>query len=134
MDLCRHSLGPFWYQLILTNHSLYINMMMCKGILLNNTPFHLFINTIITITTKFYFYQIFNFKIFLFLSSNIIAKYYNESCIGERYIGQQLGANPPHLFAIAEDSYANLRRHNRDQSILISGESGYVLYYQLKIP
>ena len=42
-----------------------------------------------------------------------------------RYIGKQLGANPPHLFAIAEDSYANLRLHNRDQSILISGESGY---------
>lgn len=41
-----------------------------------------------------------------------------------RYIGQQLGSNAPHLFAIAEDSYANLRSHNKDQSILISGESG----------
>jgi hypothetical protein len=44
-----------------------------------------------------------------------------------RYTGQQLGANPPHLFAIAEDAYSSLRLHDRDQSILISGESGYVI-------
>lgn len=42
----------------------------------------------------------------------------------QRYVGRAIGDMPPHLFAIAEDTYTSLRRYNKDQSILISGESG----------
>lgn len=42
----------------------------------------------------------------------------------KQYIGQHLGALPPHIFAIANHTYTNLLAHNRNQSCIISGESG----------
>ena len=41
----------------------------------------------------------------------------------QRYIGRQIGDMPPHLFAIAEDTYTSLRRYHKDQAILIAGQA-----------
>ncbi|XP_029309255.1 LOW QUALITY PROTEIN: unconventional myosin-VIIb-like [Cottoperca gobio] len=42
----------------------------------------------------------------------------------ELYHGRKLGELPPHIFAIAESCYCNMRRHLRNQCCIISGESG----------
>lgn len=44
--------------------------------------------------------------------------------IVEEYRGARLGELPPHVFAIADAAYRNVRATQRMQSILISGESG----------
>uniref|UniRef100_UPI00358E9D69 unconventional myosin-VIIa n=1 Tax=Myxine glutinosa TaxID=7769 RepID=UPI00358E9D69 len=41
-----------------------------------------------------------------------------------RYINKKIGEVPPHIFAIADNCYGNMRRHNHDQCCIISGESG----------
>ncbi|VDN08123.1 unnamed protein product [Thelazia callipaeda] len=48
---------------------------------------------------------------------------YNASMI-MRYKKQSLGTLPPHIFAIADKAYRDMRRHHESQSIIISGESG----------
>lgn len=40
------------------------------------------------------------------------------------YSGKRRGELEPHLFAIAEEAYRNMLRENRNQSIIVSGESG----------
>uniref|UniRef100_A0AAR2IU14 Myosin motor domain-containing protein n=1 Tax=Pygocentrus nattereri TaxID=42514 RepID=A0AAR2IU14_PYGNA len=40
------------------------------------------------------------------------------------YHGRRLGELPPHVFAIADSCYYNLRRNQRNQCCVISGESG----------
>ncbi|XP_055007885.1 unconventional myosin-VIIa-like isoform X2 [Boleophthalmus pectinirostris] len=40
------------------------------------------------------------------------------------YHGRKLGELPPHIFAIAESCYYNMKRHSRNQCCIISGESG----------
>uniref|UniRef100_A0A3B4B946 Myosin motor domain-containing protein n=1 Tax=Periophthalmus magnuspinnatus TaxID=409849 RepID=A0A3B4B946_9GOBI len=40
------------------------------------------------------------------------------------YHGRKLGELPPHIFAIAEACYFNMKRHSRNQCCVISGESG----------
>ncbi|XP_061791016.2 unconventional myosin-VIIb-like [Nerophis lumbriciformis] len=40
------------------------------------------------------------------------------------YRGKKLGELPPHIFAIAESCYFNMKRHRRNQCCIISGESG----------
>ncbi|XP_039618680.1 unconventional myosin-VIIa [Polypterus senegalus] len=40
------------------------------------------------------------------------------------YTNKRLGELPPHVFAIADGCYFNMRRHRRDQCCIISGESG----------
>lgn len=40
------------------------------------------------------------------------------------YHGRQLGELPPHVFAIADSCYFNMRRNRRNQCCIISGESG----------
>lgn len=40
------------------------------------------------------------------------------------YHGRKLGELPPHIFAIAESCYYNMKRHQRNQCCIISGESG----------
>ncbi|PVU95808.1 hypothetical protein BB561_001576 [Smittium simulii] len=42
----------------------------------------------------------------------------------EAYAGQVRGELEPHLFAIAEDAYQGMVRDNRNQTIIVSGESG----------
>ncbi|XP_062406307.1 unconventional myosin-VIIa-like [Sardina pilchardus] len=41
-----------------------------------------------------------------------------------RYHGRQLGELPPHVFAIADSCYFNMRRNRLNQCCIISGESG----------
>jgi myosin V len=42
----------------------------------------------------------------------------------EQYRGVQLGEISPHVYAIADTAYAQMRKEKRSQSILVSGESG----------
>ncbi|CAJ0562687.1 unnamed protein product, partial [Mesorhabditis spiculigera] len=40
------------------------------------------------------------------------------------YRGKSIGQLPPHVYAIADKAFRDMRRHGRSQSILVSGESG----------
>ncbi|KAJ3597015.1 hypothetical protein NHX12_003415 [Muraenolepis orangiensis] len=40
------------------------------------------------------------------------------------YSGQDMGDMDPHIFAVAEEAYKNMARDERNQSIIVSGESG----------
>ncbi|XP_043358593.1 unconventional myosin-Vb-like isoform X5 [Dermochelys coriacea] len=40
------------------------------------------------------------------------------------YSGQNMGDMDPHIFAVAEDAYKQMARNNKNQSLIISGESG----------
>ncbi|KAJ3226145.1 cytochrome c oxidase subunit 1 [Clydaea vesicula] len=42
----------------------------------------------------------------------------------KKYVGKKLVDEPPHIFAIAEAAYFNLKSDKKNQSIIISGESG----------
>ncbi|CAI5440350.1 unnamed protein product [Caenorhabditis angaria] len=42
----------------------------------------------------------------------------------QAYRGKSLGQKEPHIFAIADKSYREMRRHQTSQSIIVSGESG----------
>ncbi|ERE78205.1 myosin-VIIa [Cricetulus griseus] len=41
-----------------------------------------------------------------------------------QYTNKKIGEMPPHIFAIADNCYFNMKRNNRDQCCIISGESG----------
>uniref|UniRef100_A0A1I7TBZ7 Unconventional myosin heavy chain 6 n=1 Tax=Caenorhabditis tropicalis TaxID=1561998 RepID=A0A1I7TBZ7_9PELO len=40
------------------------------------------------------------------------------------YKRKRIGELPPHIFAIADNAYTNMRRERKNQSVIISGESG----------
>ncbi|CAG5130121.1 unnamed protein product, partial [Candidula unifasciata] len=40
------------------------------------------------------------------------------------YRDKKIGELPPHIFAIADNSYGSMRRYQHDQCVIISGESG----------
>ncbi|XP_018595080.2 unconventional myosin-Vc isoform X2 [Scleropages formosus] len=40
------------------------------------------------------------------------------------YSGQNMGDMDPHIFAVAEEAYKQMARKNKNQSIIVSGESG----------
>ncbi|KAB7505344.1 Unconventional myosin-Vb [Armadillidium nasatum] len=40
------------------------------------------------------------------------------------YRGQQMGDLDPHIFAVSEEAFTKMERENKDQSIIVSGESG----------
>lgn len=40
------------------------------------------------------------------------------------YKRRKIGELPPHIFAIADNVYSNMRKHEKNQSVIISGESG----------
>ncbi|KAJ3153343.1 cytochrome c oxidase subunit 1 [Geranomyces michiganensis] len=42
----------------------------------------------------------------------------------KKYMGKRHNENPPHIFAIAEAAYSNVRHSKVNQSVIISGESG----------
>ncbi|GAB4821968.1 hypothetical protein N2152v2_009014 [Parachlorella kessleri] len=42
----------------------------------------------------------------------------------EQYLGRNLGELSPHVYAIADAAYRQMRREKKSQSILVSGESG----------
>ena len=44
--------------------------------------------------------------------------------IMRQYSGQRRGELEPHLFAVAEEAYRTMIREQRNQSIIVSGESG----------
>lgn len=48
---------------------------------------------------------------------------YNDDQI-KLYQDKKIGELPPHIFAIGDNAYTNMRRFHRHQSIIISGESG----------
>uniref|UniRef100_A0A0R3RFG9 Myosin head n=1 Tax=Elaeophora elaphi TaxID=1147741 RepID=A0A0R3RFG9_9BILA len=48
---------------------------------------------------------------------------YTES-ICKMYIGKRRTEMPPHLFAVSDEAYRNMINHHRNQSLLITGESG----------
>lgn len=48
---------------------------------------------------------------------------YNTDVV-RRYVGQRIGLLPPHVYAVAEAAYKHMFEFGRNQSILISGESG----------
>ncbi|XP_060917899.1 unconventional myosin-Vb isoform X3 [Labrus mixtus] len=48
---------------------------------------------------------------------------YGEEVI-EAYSGQNMGDMDPHIFAVAEEAYKQMARDERNQSIIVSGESG----------
>lgn len=41
------------------------------------------------------------------------------SAILQRYIGKRIGLEPPHIFAVADEAYRNLRERDQNQSIII---------------
>jgi myosin-5 len=47
-----------------------------------------------------------------------------SSDIVQAYAGRKKGELEPHLFAIAEDAYRCMIRDRRDQTVIVSGESG----------
>lgn len=48
---------------------------------------------------------------------------YNNQLL-RSYIGKRLGDMPPHIFGIAEAAYNNVAKLKKNQSVIISGESG----------
>uniref|UniRef100_A0A3B4WI83 Myosin motor domain-containing protein n=1 Tax=Seriola lalandi dorsalis TaxID=1841481 RepID=A0A3B4WI83_SERLL len=48
---------------------------------------------------------------------------YGEEVINA-YSGQNMGDMDPHIFAVAEEAYKQMGRDERNQSIIVSGESG----------
>ncbi|XP_047136669.1 unconventional myosin-Ia isoform X1 [Hydra vulgaris] len=48
---------------------------------------------------------------------------YSEDVISE-YRTKNVFECPPHVYSLADDAYCNMRDYNRDQCIIISGESG----------
>ncbi|EYB92469.1 hypothetical protein Y032_0193g1385 [Ancylostoma ceylanicum] len=40
------------------------------------------------------------------------------------YKRKKIGELPPHIFAIADNAYSNMKKHRKNQSVVISGESG----------
>ena len=71
--------------------------------------------------------EIFKMNIGIFKNLDIISAISFVSFFQDyvfRYHGQKLGSLPPHLFAIAESAYKSLQYDVKDQSLVISGESG----------
>ena len=69
-------------------------------------------------------------KIYTYVGSILIAvnpyffyPIYNPTYIRE-YQSVKLGELPPHIFAIADDTYNSMLSSKQDQSVIISGESG----------
>lgn len=52
-----------------------------------------------------------------------IADLYSSKTISE-YRGKSLGQKEPHIFAIADRAYREMRRSKSSQSVIVSGESG----------
>ncbi|XP_025064123.1 unconventional myosin-Vb-like isoform X2 [Alligator sinensis] len=47
-----------------------------------------------------------------------------EEAVIHAYSGQNIGEMDPHIFAVAEEAYRQMSREDKNQSLIISGESG----------
>lgn len=65
-----------------------------------------YVGSILIAINPYYFYSIYNPK------------------YSSLYQGRPLGELPPHVFAIADDSYSSMLNDKMDQAVIISGESG----------
>lgn len=52
-----------------------------------------------------------------------LSNLYSSTTI-KTYQGKSLGVLPPHVFAIGDKSYRDMRAFRQSQSIIVSGESG----------
>jgi myosin-5 len=50
---------------------------------------------------------------------------YSQETMRE-YSGKRRGELEPHLFAVAEEAYRNMANQGNNQSIIVSGESGFL--------
>ncbi|XP_067845294.1 myosin VIa isoform X3 [Heptranchias perlo] len=70
-------------------------------------------------------------KIYTYVANILIAvnpyydipKLYSSESI-QKYKGRSLGTLPPHVYAIADKAYRDMKVHKLSQSIIVSGESG----------
>ncbi|TKR77185.1 hypothetical protein L596_018202 [Steinernema carpocapsae] len=70
--------------------------------------------------------QIYTYVANILISINpyeIIPDLYSDATI-KAYQGKSIGSMPPHIFAIADKAYRDMRRLSQSQSIIVSGESG----------
>ena len=72
----------------------------------SNKDIYTYVGSILISINPYYFYSIYNPK------------------YGSMYQGKDLGALPPHIFAIADSSYHTMLAERQNQSVIISGESG----------
>ena len=54
---------------------------------------------------------------------------YNDQYVME-YMGKEPYERPPHIFAVAESAYHDMKRLGKDSCIIISGESDNLYVYQ----
>ncbi|XP_074073046.1 unconventional myosin-VIIa isoform X2 [Macrotis lagotis] len=55
---------------------------------------------------------------------NLLIRYRDHVIYIRQYTNKKIGEMPPHIFAIADNCYFNMKRNSRDQCCIISGESG----------
>lgn len=72
----------------------------------SNKDIYTYVGSILISINPYYFYSIYNPK------------------YGSMYQGMELGALPPHIFAVADGSYHAMLGERENQSVIISGESG----------
>ncbi|CEP14736.1 hypothetical protein [Parasitella parasitica] len=78
-----------------------------------------------TIKTRYEEKNIYTYSGIVLIAANPFARVQiYEPEIIQKYSGSRRGELEPHLFAIAEDAYRCMIRDNKNQTIIVSGESG----------
>ncbi|KAI8639664.1 P-loop containing nucleoside triphosphate hydrolase protein [Parasitella parasitica] len=78
-----------------------------------------------TIKTRYEEKNIYTYSGIVLIAANPFARVQiYEPDIIQKYSGSRRGELEPHLFAIAEDAYRCMIRDNKNQTIIVSGESG----------
>eukprot|EP00003_Mantamonas_plastica_P029032 TRINITY_DN6812_c0_g2_i2.p1 TRINITY_DN6812_c0_g2~~TRINITY_DN6812_c0_g2_i2.p1 ORF type:complete len:268 (+),score=67.06 TRINITY_DN6812_c0_g2_i2:896-1699(+) len=80
---------------------------------------------LINLKKRFELNEVYTYTGSILVSMNPYQRFdiYNNDVI-RTYQGIPLGQLPPHIFAIADNAYSQMRTHEKNQSVLISGESG----------